>query len=53
MPEFSEPRSTAPDSERQERIVAQARKDRALFVDAFRNNAVPGVHSTGASRTYA
>jgi len=30
----------------------QARRDRALFVDAFRNNAVPGVRSTMASRRY-
>ncbi|WP_131097725.1 DUF2252 domain-containing protein [Streptomonospora litoralis] len=31
----------------------QARKDRALFVDAFRNNAIPGVHSTRSARSYA
>ncbi|MUL40225.1 DUF2252 domain-containing protein [Streptomonospora sp. PA3] len=34
------------------RYADQARKDRALFVDAFRNNAVPGVRSTGAARSY-
>ncbi|GAA4888387.1 DUF2252 domain-containing protein [Streptomonospora salina] len=33
------------------RYAEQARSDRALFVDAFRNNAVPGVRSTGT--TYA
>ncbi|GAA1751045.1 DUF2252 domain-containing protein [Streptomonospora arabica] len=31
----------------------QARKDRALFVEAFRGNAIPGVRSTGATRARA
>ncbi|KIH98574.1 hypothetical protein LP52_12470 [Streptomonospora alba] len=35
------------------RYSEQARRDRSLFVDAFRNNAVPGVRSTGVSRTHA
>ncbi|WP_461002981.1 DUF2252 domain-containing protein [Streptomonospora sediminis] len=30
----------------------QARKDRSLFVDAFRNNAIPGVKSTRSARSY-